>query len=361
MKVWYLPLEPLDERYTRLMLNWVTEAMDDLRMDLSMDYEVIFGDQRTEKIRTGEWLDVYDTSAWKASQLSRLMARMDEVEDGDVVLLGDVWFPGIESIAFVNELAGRRIKVAGWHYAGCFDRHDLLAKKLTRWGPAFERLLFDGVLDGVCYGSKFHRDFVVKAVGRNERRKDMPFGLAWDSETVRQMAGDSLGAPRQQTVVFPHRWADEKRPWAFCELAKRYAGEWKFVFSTSGDRPVPVPSGSKVEVVRHKSKTDYYRFLATAGVVYSAADQETFGYSFHEAIALETPVVAPKRCSYAEPFIGQPASVYLSHLYEDADDALGADKLKRQMDNPTPAPLEVTKAYDGSHKRFLHHIATELS
>jgi glycosyltransferase involved in cell wall biosynthesis len=340
----YLPIEPLEERYTAQMLNWVTRALE----EEGAYYRVILPDGYTS-IQHGQWLDTYGTTIFRSKQLQMVaeLFREGRIQNLTVFLLGDVWYPGVEALKFMAELSNKRVKVVGWHYAGTVDPADLLTRKLGRWGFEWERWLVSDYLDAVGVGSDYHRDNVRRIAGSTPVYS---YGLAWRPRDVIAVAGTPK---REKIVVFPHRWTKEKNPAAFVSAAHTLGDRgYRFVVSTNSTQGgIDIPASSNIELVRHASKEQYYRFLATCSIYYSAAEQETFGYALHEAIALGLGVVAPRRCSYPEMLHDDPR-----FLFDPEQDPYGINLLAAQMDKPTAPPLEWTMAYEGNEARFIRKV-----
>lgn len=346
-KVIYLPLEPLHERYTEQMKRWVEADL----VATGTDYTTVEGDPTSDSIQNGQWLDITSTIAYKASQIRKLAKLFEDgvIVKGDWILLGDVWFPGIESIKYMADLMLGKdsIKFAGWHYAGCYDKHDFLAKGLGEWGKRWERHAIRNILDLVVVGSHFHKKYLVEGVGEDVASKILPYGLAWDHTEL--LPYHSM--IKKKIVVFPHRNAPEKQPHLFRMAAQhfwRHHPEWKFVISTSGQ--ADIAESQNVSVVKHTSKDSYYKFLAECSIFYSSALQETFGYALHEAIVLGLSIVAPNRCSYPETL--QDDSRF---LYNDKD-VIGINLLEQQINSRPIVPLEYSSRYSGSTKWLLNRM-----
>lgn len=84
--------------------------------------------------------------------------------------------------------------------------------------------------------------------------------------------------------MFPHRNAEEKHPELFDELARLLGSGYKCV--------------KTMEVCR--TREDYFDLMGRASWVVSFAEQETFGYSMLEALALGANVLVPDALSYRE-------------------------------------------------------------
>lgn len=356
--IYWLPLEPLAQRYTEQMHRWVVSALE----RCGHPWKTVLGKTAVERITHGQWLDTTATCAWKTEQVLQMTEAIaaGELQSGDTILVGDVWFPGIETLKFQCDLLGLQVKFAGWHYAGCFDPHDYLAKTLGPWGKKYEAALLEGVFDHVCFGSPFHQGFVERSVTLKGR--GCVAGLAWDHDEV----AAHRSSERSKVVVFNHRWADEKRWQEFVWLAnflRNKFPQWRFAYSTSGTVAAATASecnANGIDIVCHDSKTAYYNWLARAGVVWSGADQETFGYSFMEAIALGVPVVAPNRLAYRDHFLR--AGLSPENWLYGASDPCGMSLLSAEMTMGSAGikselPAIISKQYHDSAYRFVQEVA----
>lgn len=351
MTVIFLPIEPLEERYTAQMLRWVEDALK----SLGVEYRIVLPATKDyQSIKHGQWLDTYSTTRYRSDQISLVATQFENgfIKDGDVFLVGDVWYPGIEAIRLMADLSHIKIKIAGWHYAGTADPADLLHRELGDWARTWEHWLMNYGLDAVCVGSEFHKNMLRASFGR--KVEIYPLGLAWQPDEVKQYA--TPRGQRSKIVVFPHRIAPEKDPEAFYELARIYKDSgWQFVVSTNNARVAEKvmvdPKAKYISVAWHKNKQDYYKFLAQCSIYYSNATQETFGYSLHEAIALGLAVVAPMRCSYPEGLQYDPR-----FLFDPLHDPLGLDLLGKMLNYPIAVPYEYTSRYAGSEKEFISKL-----
>jgi len=349
--IYFLPIEPLAARYTQQMLGWVA---DDLREIVGEgNYEALLPEYRG-RIKHGQFLDSFASARFKAQQLQMVaeLFASPRVSDGDVFLLGDVWFPGIETIQMMAELKGVEVKIAGWHYAGVFDQADYYSRSLGPWSRKFEQMICENVLDAICVGSHSHAALLARNMGGVPI---YPYGLSWKPRAL----GLSLSVPaaaRRNVVVFPHRIAPEKNVPAFLRCARKLKRDgWRFVISVPREHELPARTAAactngEVEVIAHSTKQSYYDLLLHSKIVYSAAYQETFGYAINEAIACGCSVVAPDRLSYSE---------VLEHdrkfLYGE-DDPDGAGLLEWRMKEWATVPFRYTDKYSDSTKRFLKQI-----
>ncbi len=142
MKIWNIPIESLEERYSKNWNEWFPREFK----KLNVKFETIEGEFLTDKINIGSFLDVYSTNYFKTSQLMVLIKRLygksgikdvppffcdfwspclemlqdikhikqRNIKDGDVLFFHDLWFPGIEALQYIRQGAGIDFKIVGF-------------------------------------------------------------------------------------------------------------------------------------------------------------------------------------------------------------------------------------------------------
>lgn len=268
-------LEPLEERYTAQWKRWIPMAMN----TCGYDFTTVYGQQLTSKIETGSVLDAHGTSYFKSTQMAELIKKIyhGEVKDGDIVWFADLWYPGLEHLAYIRDLTGIKFKISGVLHAGSWDKDDFINRTgIHQWCKGFEQTMFD-IADEIHVGTHFHKNMILSQ-GWCEEGKIKVTGLFFDAQEVHQYSSGIAKDPN--LVVFCQRLDPEKRP----ELFKKLEEEMQLL------RPE-----LKFVVTRHLnlSKEEYYKYLATATYAVSFDGQETFGYTVLECMALGvTPLVA---------------------------------------------------------------------
>lgn len=350
--IFFLPIEPLEERYSAQMLGWVERAF----VELGLTHKTLLPKKNYENIQHGQWLDTYGTTRYRSQQMELVVECFEkgEVRDDAYFVVGDAWYPGIEAIKLMADLSGlKNVRVIGWHYAGTADPADLLHRETGVWAYSWENWLVNNYLDAIAVGSKFHANLLSGHFGVYDNV--YPVGLAWrPMDVIHSVQGKDI--QKERIVVFPHRLAPEKNPEGFYQLAQEFGStSWRFVVSTNNPYvAMQVPKNKGVEVVCHDTKQQYYEFLASCSIYYSNATQETFGYALHEAIALGLSVAAPNRCSYPEMLQNDPR-----FCYSVQDDPLGRPLLARRMDEPVAVPLDYTLRWNAGENVFLTQVLTQ--
>lgn len=320
--LWYFPLEHLDIRYTRLMDAQITRALE----ARGVAFTRIRGRQINSEIETGAFLDSEATTIFKASQLEEIAwaFRKGQVRDGDRFYFSDLWFPGLEAVPYMAMFRGiNNLEIWGSLHAGSWTETDYVAK-LKHWAADLERGWFK-LITGAFLGSEFcKRELLAKERSYNDAKFHVT-GHPFSTADVLGLAGDL--PPKENLVVFAGRLDDEKQPWEFERLAEALRDRAQFVRTYD----------------LKLSKPEYFRLLARAKVVFSAALQENFGYAMLEAATLGATPVVPNRLAYPE--IWPEACLYNS--FEEA-----VEKTARFLEEPLNLK-HVAARYDGAVDAML--------
>ena len=156
-----VPIEPLDERYSKQWGEWFEKYLKDVQQYIS-----ICPTPMADTIRDGAFLDVVGTVHYKSEQISQICQLVDDKiipRDRRVVfLIQDGWFP-IEQLAYIRDLLEcHDWKFVGIFHDGTYDKHDLLArKKLYTWGEPLENSWFR-IYDKVIVGSHYHKQVLLE-------------------------------------------------------------------------------------------------------------------------------------------------------------------------------------------------------
>lgn len=273
--IFSVPIEPLQERYTEQWFRWFPSAFK----ELETDYQTIEGDQLTTSIETGKVLDVFGTHFYKFSQLQKIvrMIQKRSIMRGDTILFHDLWFPGIEALAYIREMTGVRFKIAGILHAGTWDLHDF-TYPMRPWAKHIEQGWLN-MFDHVFVGSHFHKDLICAA--NSVTCPVTVTGLPFDFKEVQRPQ------EKENIIVFPHRLDKEKRP----DLFDRMVESLEPLINQLGWKAIKTKDVCA-------TKEEYYQLLGKAKIAVSFAEQETFGFAMLEAIANGCTPVVPNALSY---------------------------------------------------------------
>lgn len=278
MRIIFVPIEPLEERYSANWLRWFPMEFK----KANIDFHTVNPNPLSDKIRDGRFLDVSGTNYYKAMQLAEICKRFYEgdIKDSDVFLFADIWFPGIEMLAYIRDGMGRKFKITGILHAGSYDPHDFLTQKgMQWWAKPIEEGWFR-FIDKFFIATEFHKRLLYTT-------RDMdPNKMVVTGHPTYYEQRSKL---KENIVVFPHRLDQEKNPLLFermlvsLNLHRNY-DNWSFV---------------KTKDVC-TTKQEYYDMLERAKVAVSFADQETWGNAMQEAIFARCIPIVPNKLSYVE-------------------------------------------------------------
>ena len=304
----YLPLENLEQRYTKLMNSIISHKSNYIYYP--QDYE-------EKKISKGEFLDIERTIEFKSKQLAMVSKAFQEgnVKTGDIFFVADIFFPGIESIKYIAELQGIEIKIVAFNHAGRADETDFI-HRLNKWADTAE-YSYHCVVDRIFVGSDYHRNKVIKYFNIPEE-KVITTGCVWDSELAFQVY--PFLDKKEDYAIYPHRLCKEKGYEDFLEICNIYS-EYKFVVTTSGNKVQNINLPKNAKYVYGITKKEYYEYMSKAKYFLSTAYQETFGYTIQEALLYNCVIAAPNRACYPE--VVEPFALYndikeIGHIYKES-------------------------------------------
>lgn len=261
MTLYYLPLEPIETRYTCEWYNWFKEVFT----NMGLDFEYVDGLPSEHNLQTG-FLDFKNTFIWKFHQLRELFKH--DLKDGDWIFIPDGEFPGIEAIYYFNKMLDKKVKVAQIWHAGTYDQWDLTYQRnCTRLGTRLEEAWMD-MADIIFVATTYHKKLIT-AKRLVDSNKIKVTGLPLDSTTL---AG--YEAPVKSGAIFTGRYSPEKGINTVLSLKKR-------------------GFDVKIAVEHDYSKHEYYTALGKADFVVAPSKQETFGYGVLEGMCMNTIPIVP--------------------------------------------------------------------
>lgn len=280
-KIIYVPLEHIPGRYTVHMDRDCEQFMQ----TQGIDYVKVMPTLDTPPLPKGMFLNAPFTTRFKSLQLAEIasMYERGEVQDGDRFFFSDIWFPGIESIAYMNYFTGVKAQITGVIHAGSFTDTDFV-RDMERWAKNFEDVVFDISSEIYCASNFIRDDILRKRIV--DPAKLIVTGLPVDYSGLRQHI--KTPEQKQDTVIFNGRLCDEKQPWLFDELHRQV------------ERRIQRPVKFVKTQEENLSKADYYELLSESKVVVSYALQENFGFGIAEAAYLGCTPVLPNRLVYPE-------------------------------------------------------------
>lgn len=296
-KIFYLPLEPLPERYTLQLAAPKTGWLEKRWIESGVEYERIEGEKLTENIKHGTVLDANGRGYWAMSQVTQLLRKIDagEVGSDDCIFFDDFWHPGIEALPYSFQLMGIRPKMFAMLYAQSVDPFDF-TYPMRHWMRHFE-IGIGKILDGIFVTSTCLRDMLLHAgIGRPETVHVT--GLLYDSEEVKSRFPKRI-SNRLKKVVYSSRWDREKRPDIFLQIVDevmKKTSEITFLVTTSA-KELRSNSPELIDMFfeykkkypnnlflrKNQTKEQYYRSLTESSIQINTADQDFVSFTLLEA------------------------------------------------------------------------------
>lgn len=272
------PIEPIERRYSVEWAQWFEEAFT----RNGMHYITFDGTTSPKPPSRGEFLDPITTGIWKLEQLAHFLAHIRRRRDFKYVLfLHDGWFPGIEILPYIRDLAGYNIKIAGWWHAGSYDETDLLGLKgCNSWAYGLEESWLSAS-SAVFVGTEYHASKLLQSYYSTLKQMDNLHivGLPVAHPT------NPTNLNRERRVVWPHRISQDKQPEVFERLSKE-------------------PVFKDVQFVRtldlNLNKQEYHKLLSTSVAAVSTATHENFGIGMVEAAMEGCYPICPRGLAYKE-------------------------------------------------------------
>jgi glycosyltransferase involved in cell wall biosynthesis len=221
--------------------------------------------------------------------------------------------------------------------------------------------------DRIVFNSEFHREEFLAAIPGtlklmpDFRPADVPQRIRARSEVLgppveaAPPAGAAgAGPPRQNLILWNHRWEDDKDPEAFFRVMRRLdrAGDdFRLMILGESYRGQPACFETARRDLAHRierwgyipSRQEYLEAVARCRIVVSTARHEFFGLAVREAIARGCHPLLPRRVVYPEMMAGQDA-----HLYDTEDELF--ERLEAVLLRPSAGdtifPLPTTGTLD---------------
>lgn len=313
-------IEPLDGRYTKQWESWIPELANKHMGDKFNIIPITGNAEGYNKPQSGAFFDFASTCEYKASQavkISRLF-QDGKVNQDDVFFFTDAWNQTIHYVKYISELTNIKVNLAGIFHAGWYDPTDILGYtiKNSNWAFDLERSYYHA-LDMVFFGTQQHLDKFHTNLDLDRNNKSIVCG--YPLEYIKDLSNNNQ---KENIVVFPHRLNDDKAPWIFDSLEKE-------VQKTRPD----------IRFVKTQeqgfSKDQYYNFLKTCKVVFSANKHENLGIGTFEAMTAGCLPIVPDKLSYQEMYSDRFKYKSPDDLYDNFEKykILLADLIVKFIDN----------------------------
>jgi glycosyltransferase involved in cell wall biosynthesis len=364
MTVWYLPIEPYEERYTAGLTEWTINRFK----RRGVDFHVVTPDEdQPALIQTGVALDAHRRTRWGLRQTAVLVSHLREgnVQPGDAIYTQDLYQPGLDGLLYVlNQTYGfEAVRIFTHNLAQTIDPDDFTHG--WRWMRDFEWMV-DRVAAGVFYASTEHK-LLADVAGFSAPGHVV--GLLHDRDAVRALYGLEPRPVEQRArrIVYTSRFDREKQPHFFMDLAlvlHRQLPDFKIQILTSAMKlrsndPTAIERARQLEVdgcleiVAHLDKRGYYALLAESRLQINTARQDWVSNTLLESSALGTPTLAPAFRGFPEAMANDHRQLYVPWSLREAE-----TKAIALLDQPPlPGTIEAPSRYhDGTLDRVIDII-----
>jgi len=353
MRVFYVPIEPLEERYTKQWYVWFPQKFK----SYGIDCITIEGEPLTNRVEVGEFLDINSTLAYKSSQLRKIaeLFHTKQIVPGDTFYIADLEFWGVESIKYLSVLNKIPVKIFGFMHAGSYDVEDFM-NPCRPFAQYFEQGWFS-ICEKIFVGSQYHKELLKKSfpnMASELEEKVIVTGNPWNTKEALCIVGKF---EKRNQIIHSNLPDWRKRPNLFLNLVpliKKARPDVNIVLTTSRREwgtgwlrncALDLQEKGYLEIKEDLLKSEYYKILAESKVMFSATMQETFGYCIVEAMTFDTIPIVPNRLSCPE-VVNWDSRL----LYKDLDEAL--EKVFFALDNKM-ALRSYAKKYDTVIDRMI--------
>jgi glycosyltransferase involved in cell wall biosynthesis len=273
----------------------------------------------TNEIENGQFLDINKTILFKSKQLSMIsnMFINNEIKNGDIFFISDIFFPGIESIRYMSELQDLNIQIYGISHAGRSDLNDFV-QKLSIWSD-YSECGYNLLCDNIFVGSEHHkRNIMSHKIFSQVLNSDniIVTGQIWNPDWIlNEYSIDLSSIQKKDYIIWPHRFTKEKGLDELFNIAKTIK---KDIYITSGRSIVHEDKKqfsqlSNIYFYENLSKKQYYDLFSKADYYLNTSYQETFGYTVQEAILFNCKIICANRACL-------PEMVTPNNLYSNIND-----------------------------------------
>jgi len=366
-KLWYMGLEPYENRYSLQLQDWSERAFK----RRGLDYVVVPGTtiDNTKSIQVGQVLDAHGRSYFAMSQMMNLvqMMRNGEVTGEDAIFFEDMFQPGMESLPYIMDQipADQRPKVWIRCLAQAIDPDDFVHV----WGMSKWMSLYEAMCNEFVTGVLASNEEMVANMKIANWRAPLynVSGLAFDKDEVLERVNGRVltWEKRADRVVFAARWDQEKQPDFFMDIVEevtQYTGfntdPIEFAVLQGGplrsnnpkyiERARKLEAAGKLKIYENLQKNDYYKLLTESKVLFNCALQDWTSNTVSEADALGCNVLYPAYRSFPEIFNNDADRLYVPWSKYDA-----IQKLMALIDKRAYNQGDICKWTSGTIDRYI--------
>jgi len=321
--IYYIPIEPLDERYTEQWYRWFPQEFERQNKDyITIDGQPLL----TDEIKTGTFLDVNSSAHYKSTQLQEIakLFYTNKIVENDVFFVADIEFYGIEMIKYLSVLNKIPIKLYGFCHAASYTNEDFF-QQTESFAKYYETGWFN-TFDKIFVGSEYHKQQILNNRVINNAGNIVVTGNPYDIKEVK----DSIHhQTKENMIICTNRPDYEKRPNltldVFVSLKQKYP-DWEFIVTTGRkqwgagwirDKALFLQEQGIITIRENLSKQEYFELLAKSKIMTGNSIEENFGYCILESLIFNTIPVLPNDYSHVELMDND-----TKYLFDDLDEQI---------------------------------------
>ena len=283
--IYIIPIEPIDQRYTKQWYTNIPAMLEERITQENLNFRVatIDGEETAADTTTdGAFLNFGATNVYKAWQ-SYAVSKMftaGEIKPGDKFLVTDAWNFIITPIKYMSDLLEIPVEIHSIWHAGAYDPSDILGYKMQKPWPNHVETSWFHSSDYNYYASESHRAMFLKNLDIPVKYHHKAIRSGQPHELIVKDLVAYQDTPKQDTVMWPHRYNADKQPL----IAEDLSDNFDMVITQK----------------MNLDKAEYYAKMGTSKAIFSCALHENLGISVMEAVLTGAIPIVPDRCSYTE-------------------------------------------------------------
>lgn len=380
-RLYYVPLEAYENRYTYALQFWSVNQFE----ELGVNVVVVPGLQGTMQIGLGQVLDATSRPLHALKQIEWLVSEIgnNSLTANDFILFEDMTHPGIEALFYLisqMKYAGKKEfvpKIGMRCLAQTIDPDDFVHYTgMSTWMRHYEDMVLSSV--DCIFAASSEMIGYMRAAGW-----DVPVfvtGLPFNKAAVANVLPAEESIPfneRPKSVVFASRIAAEKNPAFLATVATALVREDPSI-------TVTILSGSVIDCSKYPllaaavnlgyiilrqnlTKIAYYQALNNARVLFNCSQQDWVSNTASEADTFGCNLVFPAYRSFPEAFDNDATRLYVPWSVKDAvNKLLVATKLQNPLvgtfanrqNNTNSRTLDFIDHVIASSHNELQHISS---
>jgi glycosyltransferase involved in cell wall biosynthesis len=311
-----VPLENVQGRYTEQWYRGIPKSLQDAGFNIN----VIDGEQLTDFVGVGTFLDIHTTIHYKNSQQQKVanLFRTGQVKDGDAFFYfdGEFW-GGVEATRLLAQMNKLNVKIYAFFHAASWTKEDAFA--VAYHHQKYIEVGWIAACDAIFVGSQYQKECIIDRRLKHLATSDDYKGLC-DKIVVSGnpfFSDDYKGRGTQKKkkqLILPNRFDWEKRPnlsLDFAYVMKKRIPDLNIVVTTSHPKfksnkqwlyemAKGMESDGIIQIKEGLSKDEYHSIMAESKVMMSNSIEESFGICIVEAMMYNTYPLLRNELSHPE-------------------------------------------------------------